>query len=342
MHKRIPPAFCRRASIPALAILFAATVPVAARSFYAEKLNDPHAIYVSPSGGDDTAAIQEAIDRVQETTRQGIVFLAPGTYRLSDTIHIWPAIRLIGCGAERPEIILPENSPGFGNPAHEKIIFYFAGRRPRNGDGPIPDANPGTFYSALANFDVEIQNGNPGAVAVRAHYAQHCFLAHMDLRLGDALAGIHEGGNVVEDVHFFGGTHAIWTSKPSPGWQFTLLDCWFNGQGKSAIFEHEAGLTLIRPHFENVPAAVEIESNWVDELWVKDGRLENISGPAFSFGMENSPRNEINLEGIVCSNVPVFAALMDSGKDFTGPSKMYSIKAFSHGSEFAGPGAEPK
>ena len=31
----------------------------------------------------------------------------------------------------------------------------------------------------------------------------------MDFRLGSALAGIHEGGNVVEDVHFFGGTHAI-------------------------------------------------------------------------------------------------------------------------------------
>ncbi len=66
----------------------------------------------------------------------------------------------------------------------------------------------------------------------------------MDFHLGDALAGIHEGGNVVEDVHFFGGTHAIWTSKPSPGWQFTLLDCSFEGQRESAIFEHEAGLTL--------------------------------------------------------------------------------------------------
>ncbi len=58
--------------------------------------------------------------------------------------------------------------------------------------------------------------------------------------------------------------------------------------------------------------AVEIETNWVDQLWVKDARLENISGAAFAFGMEKSPRNEINLEGITCSNVPVFAALRDS------------------------------
>jgi Pectate lyase superfamily protein/SMP-30/Gluconolactonase/LRE-like region len=329
-------------SIFIIAVLCAATTPISATSFYSEKLNDPRAIYLSPSGGDDTAAIQNAINRVQETTRQGIVFLAPGNYRVSDTIYIWPAIRLIGYGAERPKIILPENTAGFGNPSCEKIIFYFAGGRPRNPGGTIPDANPGTFYSALANLDIEIQNGNPGAVGVRAHYAQHSFLAHMDFQLGDALAGIHEGGNVIEDVHFFGGTHAIWTSKPSPGWQLTLVDCSFEGQSKSAIFEHEAGLTLVRPHFQNVPTAVEIETNWADELWVKDAWLENLSGPAFSFGVEQNPRNEISMEGIVCSNVPVFAALIDSGKNFSAPSEIYSVKAFSHGLEFADIGAVPK
>ena len=164
----------------------------------------------------------------------------------------------------------------------------------------------------------------------------------MDFQLGDALAGIHEGGNVIEDVHFFGGTHGVWTSKPSPGWQLTLVDCSFEGQRESAILEHEAGLTLVRPHFENVPAAVEIETNWPDELWIKDAQLTNISGAAFSFGVENNPRNEINMEGIVCSNVPVFAALMDSGKTFTAPSEIYVVKQFAHGLEFAGIGAVPE
>ena len=335
-------ALCGGISIFITAVICAATTSASATSFYPEKLNDPRAVYLSPSGGDDTAAIQNAINQVQETTRQGIVFLAPGNYRVSNTIYIWPAIRLIGHGPERPKIILPENSAGFENPSREKIIFYFAGGRPRDPDGTIPDASPGTFYSALANLDIEIQNGNPGAVGVRAHYAQHSFLAHMDFQLGDALAGIHEGGNVVEDVHFFGGTHAIWTSKPSPGWQFTLVDCSFEGQRESAIFEHEAGLTLIRPHFKNVPTAVEIETNWADELWVKDGRLENISGVAFSFGKEKNPRNEINMEGIVCRHVAVFAALIDSGRNFTAPSEIYSVKKFSHGLEFADLGSEPE
>ena len=153
----------------------------------------------------------------------------------------------------------------------------------------IPDANPGTFYSALANIDFTVEAGNAGAVVVRAHYAQHCFLAHMDFHLGPALAAVHEGGNVIEDAHFFGGTHAIWTAKPSPGWQFTVIDSTFEGQREAAILEHEAGLTLIRPHFHRVPTAVEIEPDWADELWVKDARLEDISGPGICFRNGKKP-----------------------------------------------------
>ncbi len=272
-----------------LAFLFAASAWSA--SFYTQRLEDAKAVTLAPSGGDDTAALQKAVNQVQETTGQGIVLLAPGRYRISNTVYIWPAVRLIGWGEERPVIVLPANTPGFGEASHEKVLVFFAGRRPRNpqsGNGFVPDASPGTFYSALANLDVEIEDGNAGAVAVRARYAQHCFLAHMDFRLGSALAGIHEGGNVVEDVHFLGGTHAVWTSKPSPGWQFTLVDCSFEGQREAAILEREAGLTLIRPRFRHVPTVVEIEPEWADELWVKDARLEDISGPAFIFGMEKN------------------------------------------------------
>jgi hypothetical protein len=172
---------------------------------------------------------------------------------------------VIGYGPTRPVIVLPANSQGFQEPSREKVMFFFAGGRPgfgrgraRNADAPalnpVPDANPRTFYSALANINIEIEEGNEGAVAVRARYAQHCFLAHMDLRLGSALAGIHEAGNVVEDVHFFGGRYAIWTSKPSPGWQLTVIDSSFEGQREAAILERETRLTLIRPHFLSASA----------------------------------------------------------------------------------------
>lgn len=319
----------------------AAATAARAGSFYPVRLNDPRAVCISPSGGDDAAPLQKAINQVQESTGQGIVLLSPGKYRLQGTVYVWPGIRVIGFGPERPILVLPVATPGYTDPSHEKIMIFFAGGRPdanrgpfrnnQSGRGGIPDANPGTFYSALANVDVEVEDGNPGAVVVRAKYAQHCFLSHIDFHLGPAIAAIHEGGNVVEDVHFFGGTHGIWTSKPSPGWQFTVIDSSFEGQRDAAILEHEAGLTLIRPCFRNVPKAVEIESNWVDELWVKDARLEDVYGPAFAFGMEESPRNEINLENVVCRNVPQFAFLRDSGKVFRAPGNIYGVKVFSHG-----------
>lgn len=330
------------------ALIFSATLCCTrATSFYRQRPPDSRAVTVpTPSGGDDTALLQQAIDKVRDTTGQGIVFLGSGHYRLTNTVYIWPSIRVIGYGATRPVIVLPAHTPGFQEPATEKILIFFAGgggrRRsvnPRR--GPVPDANPGTFYSALANVDIEIQDGNGGAVAVRSHYAQHCFMAHMDFHLGPALAGIHEAGNVVEDLHFYGGRHAVWTGKPSPSWQFTMVDCTFEGQREAAILEREAGLTLVRPHFSNVPTAVCLETNAIDELWIKDARLENISGPAFTFGVEENARNEINMEGIACRAVPVFAALRDSGKQFVAPGKNYLVKTFSHGLHYSDTQAEP-
>ncbi len=324
-----------------------------AASFYTQRLEDPKAVYVSSPGSEDaTGVLQEAMNHVQETMGQGLVLLAEGRYSITNTLYIWPSIRVIGYGARRPNIVLPANTSGFEDPAHEKVMFFFAGARPGYGRGRsrnpdsagnpnsrVPDANPGTFYSALANVDVEIMDGNAGAVAVRARYAQHCFLAHMQFRLGPALAAIHEAGNVAEDIHCFGGRYAIWTSKPSPGWQFTAIDCRFENQREAAILEREAGLTLIRPQFRHVRTAVAIEPGCADELWVKDARLEEISGPAFLFGLENNSRNEINVEGAVCRSVPVFAALRDSGKHFRAPSETYAVKTFSHGLHFKDNGA---
>ena len=277
---------------------------------------------------DDSAVLQQAINQIQERTNQGILFVPPGRYRLSRTVYIWPGIRLIGFGPTRPAFVLAANTPGFQQ--GPSYMLFFAGARPI-ANGPAPDANPGTFYSAISNIDIEIQDGNPGAVGIRAHYAQHCFLAHMDFQIGSGLAGIHDGGNVAQDLHFYGGQYGIWTRKPSPGWQFTIIDATFEGQHEAAIREHEAGLTLIRPQFKNVPTAISIDAQYSDELWVKDGRMENVTGPAIIISNENSARTEINMESVICRQVPVFVAYRESGKHIAGSAEMYEVKAFSHG-----------
>jgi Pectate lyase superfamily protein/SMP-30/Gluconolactonase/LRE-like region len=331
-----------------------------AASYYPGRINDAKAVYLDRANfavrgdgeADDSEAVQRAIDKVQETTNQGILFIPAGRYRVTRPIYIWPGIRLIGYGATRPVFELAANTPGYQQgPAY---MFFFAGFRPgsarasNRGSGRVlpaagaspPDANPGTFYSAISNIDLEIKEGNPGAVGVRARYAQHCFMAHMDFHVGSGLAGIHDGGNVAEDVHFDGGQYGIWTRKPSPGWQFTVIDATFEGQREAAIREHEAGLTLIRPRFKNVPTAISIDSKYSDELWVKDGSMENVAGPAVIVSNENNARTEINMEGVICKNVAVFALFRESNKQIVSRGGMYAVKAFSHGLHFDDIGAK--
>ena len=327
-------------------------MPAFAASYYPERLEDAKAVYLTRGEGsahgdgkvDDSDAIQRAIDRVQETNSEGVVFIPSGIYRLTKTIYVWPGIRLIGYGTTRPAFVVTPNTPYFQNgPAY---MVMFAGGRPAGarGSGTAPtvrDANPGTFYSALSNVDIDIRDGNPGAVGVRARYAQHCYLAHMDFHIGSGLAGIHDGGNVAQDVHFFGGQYGIWTRKPSPGWQFSVIDASFEGQRVAAIREHEAGLTLIRPQFKNVPAAVSIDPGYSDELWVKDARLDNISGPAFVISNGRNAHTEINMEGVICRNVPVFATYRESGNHVAGKGALYEVSTFSHGLHFNDTGDRP-
>jgi sugar lactone lactonase YvrE len=328
-------------------------------SFYKLRLDDKTAVYLTRNEGglhgdgveDDTDAIQQAINKVQETTGQGIVFVPEGRYRISKTIFLWPGVRLIGWGAHRPMFALGRNTPGYQ--LGMGYMLMFTGNRPRDNAAPvrqgrpqrpvegvvplnpaIPDANPGTFYSAVNNIDFDIEEGNPAAVGIRFHAAQHCYLAHMDFHIGSGLAGIHDAGNEAEDLHFYGGQYGIMTRKPSPGWQFTLLDATFEGQREAAIKEHEAGLTLIRAHISKVPTAISIDPKYAEELWVKDAQFEDISGPAVIVSNEYGLRTEINLEGIVCRRVPVFVGFRESGKKVEGRGEIYRVNAFTHGLTF--------
>jgi Pectate lyase superfamily protein/SMP-30/Gluconolactonase/LRE-like region len=319
-----------------------------AASTITTRVEYPKAIYLDAPAttGDSSAALQAAIDKASGTGREGIVFVPAARYTVTSTVFLWPGVRLIGYGATRPVFVLPPNTPGFqkgmgvmvmftGLTPHEhqraanRIAFPPPGSVPPNDD--VADANPNTFYSAMSNIDFEIGDGNPVAVAVRFHVAQHSFLTHMDFHLGSALAGVYQAGNEAEDLHFYGGRYGILTENTSPAWQFTLIDSVFEGQREAAIREHEVGLTLIRNTFRNVPKAIDIDDGYPDRLWVKDSRFENISGPAVTISLENSPLTEVGFENAVLSNVPVFAKLRESGKTVAGKGAVYEVKNFSYG-----------
>ena len=322
--------------------------PLRAASFYLLRLDDPKAAYLTTNDfpvhadgvGDDADALQRAIDRVQETTHQGIVFIPEGTYRLGKTVQVWAGIRLIGYGAKRPVFVLGEKTPGYQGSTN-KYMIHFVSDRPAD-DRPVRDANPGTFYSGISNIDMEILSGNPSAVCVRAHWAQHCFLAHMDFRIGAGRAGVEEIGNECEDVHFYGGDFGITMHKPSPSWPFLLIDSTFEGQRKAAIETEEGGLTIIRNQFKNVPTIIEVRENRAEELWMKDSRFEGVTGPALIISDENNARTEINLENVACARVPVLAKFRESRRTIAGVGEIYGVKTFTHGLHIADIGGTPE
>ena len=334
-------------------VLLGIAFPSHGASFYPARLEDPNAVYLTnPSA---TAKLTIARRSRPPSTkcrrpRRGDPLHSGRSLPGHRTIYVWPGVRLIGYGEKRPVFVLADNTPGYQQGIG--YMFFFAGFRLTGGavaalprrsfrlppppPGTVPptsiaDANPGTFYSAMSNIDFEIGSDNAAAVGIRFHVAQHGYLAHMDFQIGSGLAALHDVGNEAEDLHFHGGRYGILTRKPSAAWQFTLIDSTFDGQREAAIRENEAGLTLVHDEFRNVPTAISIDAHYSDQLWVKDARFENISGPAILISNENSRMTQINLESIVCRQVPVFARFRESGRQLGRRRRDLPGEVLSHG-----------
>lgn len=198
-------------------------------SIYPQKPVDPEAFYFTPENYqikadgkmDVSEALQAAINQVKKEKNFGILFIPEGKYKISKTIYIPGAIRLIGYGKNRPEFILAKNSPGFqeevpGDKGKANYMFWFTGGLVEEGQAPR-DANAGTFYSAMSNINLRIEDGNPHAVALRTHYAQHSFISYVAVYIGKGKAGLFDVGNEMENVAFYGGDYGIYTTKASPG-----------------------------------------------------------------------------------------------------------------------------
>lgn len=339
-----------------LAALAALAGPTcAAVSAFESAPSDPRAVTVAGKGdgkADDTDAIQSAIDRASEHGGGGLVFLPSGRYRISRTILVWPAVRVFGIGATRPVLVLGNNTPGFQHGLGTMVVFTGARRGdsargdlgrielPRVPFAPptvVPfdpkvwDANPSTFYSAMSNIDIEIGSGNPAATGIRFRIAQHAFLSNMDFKLGSGFAGIYHAGNVVHNLHFHGGRYGIVTEKPSPAWQFTLIDSTFDGQRGAAIREHEAQLTLVNVAMSNVPVGIEIDRGYGDWFWGKDVRFDHVRQAGIVISNENNVYTQIGFENALASDTPVFAKFRDSGRTVNAQGRSYRVSAFSYG-----------
>jgi sugar lactone lactonase YvrE len=328
----------RIAAVHLLAV-FCCSCPLA-QSIYTARPEDPHAVCLTGDGfgahadgvADDAGALQHAIDRVQETTHHGVVFIPEGRYRLGRTVYVWSGIRLVGFGAKRPVFILGPNTPGFAEGAGGYMLWFTDERTPAG--QPIADASEFTFYSAATNIDFEIDPGNPAAVAIRFNVAQHGFVSHADFHLGSARAAMEAVGNQASDIHVYGGEFGIVTGKTSPAWQFLLMDSSFRGQRTAAIRTHEAGFTLIRDRFDQVPVAIQIPRGEVEQLYGRDLQMRRISRAVLQLGDTRNLRSEITLENVACAHVAQFA------EGVAAPSPFFVEEHFTAGLEIGPDGRE--
>jgi hypothetical protein len=312
-------------------------------SYYSQKPEDPEAVYFTPGNfpitldgkTDVSDLLQQAINQLKTDRNFGILFIPEGTYTLSKTITIPPAIRLIGYGVKRPLFILRKNTPGFQVPDPQdkgkaSYMFWFTGGMTEPGKA-FRDAGAGTFYSALSNIDLRIEDGNPCAVAMRTHFAQHSFISHCNIYTGNGKAGIFDAGNMIEDVNFYGGEYGIYTTKTSPGWPFMMLDTYFEGQRTAAIKTQEAGLTIVRMRVKNVPSVILSEPNYWEKLIMDDCRFENVTGPVLVVSNENNAHLQLNIRNLTCKNVPVLVHFRDLDSIIHAPALVYRVNRFVHG-----------
>jgi len=312
-------------------------------SVYQLKPNDSEAIYFTPekynikADGkmDVSVALQTAINQVKTEKGFGILFLPEGKYLINKTIYIPGSVRLIGYGKTRPEIILARNSPGYQlentvSRYQESYMIFFTGGLVTEGREP-GDAGAGTFYSAISNVDLRIEDGNPGAVAMRTHFAQHGFVSHMVINIGKGKAGISEVGNEMEDVTFLGGDYGIISGQTSPSWPISVVDTYFEGQRKAAIKCHSTGYAIVNMHVKNVPVVVEILEGDIDRLYMEKCLFDNVKNAGIIISMEEHAQTQVNLLNIVCRNVPVLASYRQSGKKVEVTDKIYRVNEFTYG-----------
>lgn len=336
----------------AAALAAVAVPPVSAQSIITTRPDDPEAVYVTPEDfgvvgdgiADDSAALQAALDKAAGPGG-GLVFLPSGRYRISRTLYVWRAVRLIGYGETRPVIVLGPDTPGYQHGMGLMVMFPAGGPPPATGGRGVPfpppgqvppndqiaNANQGTFYPGIINVDFEIGDGNPAAVAVRAHAAQHSVLRHMRFDVGSGLAAIYQAGNLYQDLHVRGGRYGILTENTTPYWPLTIIDSTFEGQRDAAIREHTAMLTLVRTTIRDVPVAVEIDEGYHDQVWIHESRLERVSRAGIVISNERNPLTQIGMQDVVCADVPVFARWRESGRTQNAPAGVYRVRAFNYG-----------
>jgi len=227
---------------------------------------------------DDTDALQRAVNAtygagLPDCTQPGarLVALEGGgrRYRVTAPLRLWIWVRLIGYGASRPQLVLAERTPGYGNsssPLPLVLALDFAPGSPACAFNPSDGGNT-AFGEGVLNVDVAVGAGNPGAVGVRNRAAQGGVLRDMRFDLApDALAGVMSPGWAHQGLVIVGAQAAVLMADTG-AWPAVFRDCAFSAQAVAGVAWTATttstwiGLTVVRGYFESAPVAVSARKN---------------------------------------------------------------------------------
>ncbi len=133
---------------------------------------------VGDGRSDDTAALRRAIAHADA------IYLPMGVYRITDTLELGPNTALIGLHPERTKLVLPPNTPGFGDPARPRdmVLTPPGGRNIIAGLCVDPGKNPGAVgvrwrcgQDSLAD-DLWFEWGGHGADAKARDFLQSIWI----------------------------------------------------------------------------------------------------------------------------------------------------------------------
>ena len=289
-------------------------------SVFAAMTDDPKAFVFSPENfgaapdgsGDNAKALQKAVDSLVDTHGFGIIWIPEGKYVFKDTVNVWRGVRLIGFGKSRPVFSLLANTPGYGT-EQSKYMLHYRNHKPSE-TMPLRDAQNTTFFSGLRNIDFSLEQGNPGAAAVRFRVAQLSSIEDCVFNLKDSKAAIEMIGNEVERCVFEGGQYGILTGETVPYWPFYLGDSSFSGQSRACISTYRAGMCMSRVRLADAPYGVyvpnkEQDNHYIEEferLYMEDCSFDNLSAAGVCMNMVRYPQNWLHAVRIFARKTPMF------------------------------------
>lgn len=265
---------------------------------------------VDPTGVlDSTVAIQAAVEQAHD---QALALYFPhGTYLISDTIvgaveprsltsrlpcngHD-PARLVVIVGTalpgERATIRLMDGAEGFGDPNNPKPMFRLLMPNPEHPSGEQQNC---IFASGIRNFDLDVGEGNTGAIGIRFSSAQECFIENIKIELRDGFAGITGSPGrsmLTRNVEVIGGQYGVYSisgdaqmSKYGSSLSGYFVHMVFRNQSQAAFVQDISrgtvmtGFHIVKDHGPAIITSGGASDPQIGNVALYDGRVEFTEG----------------------------------------------------------------